>query len=165
MYLDKAIEEDKSMVESWKAEADGLLIFVSLQTTSHTSAYDVETVDRSILCSGRGIACIVRPEYSAESTEHLKFLSCTYLPATFYYSARWLSASHSAEFVQPYRAILSAYVGRLGQRALVLKSGHQSDLRPIGDIATAVGTSLSKGCLPRLPTLQPPQASTYSCIF
>lgn len=41
MYLDKAIEEDNKMAESWKGEADGLLIFVSLQTTSHTSAHDV----------------------------------------------------------------------------------------------------------------------------
>ena len=28
MYLEMATEEDKKMVESWKADADGILIFV-----------------------------------------------------------------------------------------------------------------------------------------
>ena len=39
MYLDRAIEDDKKMVEGWKSNADGILISVSLQITSHTSAY------------------------------------------------------------------------------------------------------------------------------
>jgi hypothetical protein len=30
MYLDMATEEDKKMAESWKADADGILIFVRL---------------------------------------------------------------------------------------------------------------------------------------
>jgi hypothetical protein len=30
MYLEMAAEEDKKMVESWKADADGVLIFVCL---------------------------------------------------------------------------------------------------------------------------------------
>ena len=30
MYLEMATEEDKKMVESWKADADGTLIFVRL---------------------------------------------------------------------------------------------------------------------------------------
>ena len=30
MYLEMATEEDKKMVESWKADADGILIFVCL---------------------------------------------------------------------------------------------------------------------------------------
>ena len=30
MYLDMAEEEDKKMAESWKADADGILIFVRL---------------------------------------------------------------------------------------------------------------------------------------
>src|SRR6266705_6375866 len=37
MYLDRVIEEDRRMVESWKGDADGMLVFVGLQTTSHTS--------------------------------------------------------------------------------------------------------------------------------
>ncbi len=30
MYLERAEEEDKKLVESWKADADGILIFVRL---------------------------------------------------------------------------------------------------------------------------------------
>jgi hypothetical protein len=30
MYLDRAIAEDKKMVESWKGDADGMLVFVRL---------------------------------------------------------------------------------------------------------------------------------------
>ena len=30
MYLDMAEEEDKKMADSWKADADGILIFVRL---------------------------------------------------------------------------------------------------------------------------------------
>jgi len=29
MYLERAAEEDKKMTDSWKADADGILIFVS----------------------------------------------------------------------------------------------------------------------------------------
>jgi Family of unknown function (DUF6535) len=41
MYLDRAIEEDNKMVESWKGDADGMLVFVGHQTTSHVFAYNV----------------------------------------------------------------------------------------------------------------------------
>ena len=30
MYMEMATEEDKKMVEDWKADADGILIFVRL---------------------------------------------------------------------------------------------------------------------------------------
>ena len=40
MYLDKVIKEDRRMVESWKGDAEGMLVFVSHHTTSHTSAYN-----------------------------------------------------------------------------------------------------------------------------
>jgi hypothetical protein len=33
MYLDGAIAEDKKMVECWKGDAEGMLVFVRLQTT------------------------------------------------------------------------------------------------------------------------------------
>ena len=40
MYLDRAIEDDKKMVERWKGTTDGILVFVSLQVASHTSTYN-----------------------------------------------------------------------------------------------------------------------------
>ena len=41
MYLDRTITEDREMVESWKGDADKILVFVSLQCISYTSAYDL----------------------------------------------------------------------------------------------------------------------------
>ena len=38
MYLDRVIEEDRRMVESWKGDAERLLTSVGLQTTSYSSA-------------------------------------------------------------------------------------------------------------------------------
>ena len=40
MYLDRAIAEDKRMVEGWKSNTDGILVFVRLPVTSHASAYN-----------------------------------------------------------------------------------------------------------------------------
>ena len=40
MYLERAFEEDKVMVERWKSSTEGILIFVSLQVTSHISTYN-----------------------------------------------------------------------------------------------------------------------------
>ena len=37
MYMEMATEEDKKMVEDWKADADGILIFVCLILDYDTS--------------------------------------------------------------------------------------------------------------------------------
>ena len=37
MHMDMATEEDKKLVEDWKADADGILIFVRLILYSDTS--------------------------------------------------------------------------------------------------------------------------------
>jgi hypothetical protein len=127
--------EDKEMVESWKGDADGMLVFVRLYTTSHNSAYkNLEIVGWSILSCGRNVACSVYPGHPAKHARHLSFLSRKSLPIF-----------HPVEFVQvqPHRTIHSAYIEYLGQRALVLESGHQSDLRSIGDIDTTMGAALS----------------------
>jgi hypothetical protein len=141
MYLDGVIEEDRRMVENLKGDANGLLTFVGLQTTSHTSVYNLEIVDWCLLSRGRSIACSVYPGYSAELAGHLSFLSRTYLSAIFY-PAKWVPTFHSFQLVRPHRALFSAYIGCLGKRTLVFESCHQSVLRPISDIDTAVGTSL-----------------------
>ena len=80
MYLGRAKEDDDKMVDSWKGDADGMLVFVSRQTTSNTSPHNVIS-DWSILCCGRDIASNVPPEHSAEPASHLKLLSCIYLSA------------------------------------------------------------------------------------
>ena len=141
MYLDKAIEEDRRMVEGWKGDAEGMLTFVGLQITSHTSAHNLGIVDGSLLCRSRSIACSVYPGYSAEPAGHLSFLSRTYLSAILY-PAEWLPTFHSYNLVRPYSAFFPALIECLGERTLVSESCGQSVLRPIGDIAIAVGTSL-----------------------
>ena len=140
-----------------------MIVFVRLQTPSslHTSVYNLEVVEWSLLCCGRDITLIIRPNYSAQPAGHLVFLSRTFISAIIY-PTKWVSTSHPLKFDRPCRAIRSAYMGRLGQRALVFKSRHQFDVWSIGDIVTAVGAALSQGCP---PTLQPPQASTYSCVL
>jgi hypothetical protein len=129
------------MVESWKEDTGGMLTFVGLQTTSHTSAYNLEILDWSLLCRGRNIACSVCPGYSAELAGRLSFLSRTYLSAIFY-PVEWVPTFHSFNLVRPHRALFSASIERLGKRTLVLESCHHSVLRSISDIDTAVGTSL-----------------------
>ena len=141
MYLNRVIEEDKNMVKSWKGNADRMLTSVGLQTTSHTSPYNLQSLDWSLLCRGRSIARSIYPGYSAELTGHLSFLSRTYVSAILY-STGWVPTFHSFNLVRPHQALFSAHIECLGKRTLVFKSRHQSVLRPISDIATAVGTSL-----------------------
>ena len=40
MYLDMADEEDNKMTESWKGDADGMLVFVRHHLTFHAFAYN-----------------------------------------------------------------------------------------------------------------------------
>ena len=141
MYLDRVIEEDRKMVKGWKEDSDGMLTFVGLQTTSHTSAYNLQIVDWSLLCRGRNIACNVYPGSSAQPTGHLSLLSRTYL-STVFYPAEWVSTFHSFNLVRPHRTFFSAYVECLGKRTLDFESCHEPVRRPISDIDTAVGTSL-----------------------
>ena len=100
MYLDRAIEEDKKLVESWKGDADGMLVFVSLQITSNTFTNNLKIVGWSILCCGLGVACGVYPNYFAEPAGHRKFLSRTYLSGTFY-PTEWVPTNHPIELIQP----------------------------------------------------------------
>jgi hypothetical protein len=66
MYIDRVIEEDKKMVESWKEDADGILVFVSFQTaTSGTSAFNLEVIDWSLLWCDRDFAISDCLGYSA----------------------------------------------------------------------------------------------------
>jgi len=37
MYLRRAREEDREMVDGWKGYADGMLVFVSLRAPFHSS--------------------------------------------------------------------------------------------------------------------------------
>ena len=100
MYLDRAIAEDKKMVECWKRDAEGMVVFVRLRTTPHTSVYNLEIVDRSLLCHGSGITRTIRPNYSAQPARHLIVLSRTHVSAIIY-PTEWISTSHPLELDRP----------------------------------------------------------------
>src|SRR5882757_10040780 len=101
MYLDRVVEGDRRMVESWRTDIEAMLTFVGLQTTSHTSAYNLQILDWSLLCRGRNIACSDYPGYSAEPTGHLSFLPRTYLSAILH-TAEWVPTFHSFNLVRPH---------------------------------------------------------------
>jgi len=144
MYLDRVIEEDRKMVESWKGDAEGMLTFTGLFSAAVAALLAVSIPD-------------IRPnsqDTSAFYLAHIYQQSSTQpngsqpsIPSTL--------SDPTLPFSPP---TSSVWVNGL----LVSESCRQSFLRPIGDIATAVGTSLRKGCLPTLP---PSKASTYSCIL
>ena len=70
MYFQMATEEDKKMVESWKADADGILIFVRLSSDLVLHA-DSMVIDGSILRCCRNVDFCVYTGYSTESSGYL----------------------------------------------------------------------------------------------
>ena len=70
MYFQMATEEDKKMVESWKADADGILIFVRLSSDLVLHANSM-VIDWSILRCCRNVDLGVNTGYSTESSGHL----------------------------------------------------------------------------------------------
>jgi hypothetical protein len=75
MYIDRVIKEDSKMVESWKGVADGMLVFVSFQTstTSRTSPFNLQIIDWSLLCCDRDFAISVFLRHSAPA-KHVRFI-------------------------------------------------------------------------------------------
>jgi hypothetical protein len=77
MYMEMATEEDKKMAEAWKADADGILIFVRryllmLCTVSYP-------VDRFILCCRRVLDLGLDSGHPRESARHVQFLPLEHL--------------------------------------------------------------------------------------
>ena len=74
MYFQMATEEDKKMVESWKADADGILIFVRLSSDLSSDLVlhaNSMVIDWSLLCCCRNVDLGVYTGYSTESSGHL----------------------------------------------------------------------------------------------
>ena len=76
MYLEMATEEDKKMVENWKADADGILIFVRLYPPilCFTPTQNSTAIDWSLLRCRRNVDLSLHSGYSAEPTGHLQLL-------------------------------------------------------------------------------------------
>ena len=79
MYLEMATEEDMKMVENWKADADGILIFVRIYDLILSLMPNPTVIDRSILRCCRIVDLSVHSGPPAEPTGHLQLLSCEYL--------------------------------------------------------------------------------------
>ena len=79
MYLEMATEEDKKMVEDWKADADGILIFVRLYPLTWCFYADSMVTDWSILRRRRIVDLGVDSGYPTESTGYFQFLSLEHL--------------------------------------------------------------------------------------
>jgi len=71
MYLQMAAEEDKKMTDNWKADADGILIFVSSHSTSDLPTHvNPKTKDWFIFCCRRYIGSGVRAGPQAKFPGH-----------------------------------------------------------------------------------------------
>ena len=82
MYTKITGEEDKKMVDRWQAEADGILIFVSLSLLfSHIVRTRSLVIDRSIFCRRRRISRNINPRPPTQPTRHSGILSREYIPA------------------------------------------------------------------------------------
>ena len=71
MYLEMAVEEDKKMAESWKADAEGILVFVRIQMFLSILHTDSSLVDRFILCRRRIVDLSIDSGPSTEPTGYL----------------------------------------------------------------------------------------------
>ena len=82
MYNKMAEEEDNKMVERWKADADGILIFVSSGITlSYTTAcINHKITDWFVLCICGYASRSIRPGPQARSPRDLRILSRKYIP-------------------------------------------------------------------------------------
>ena len=117
-----ATKEDKKLIEGWKAEAEGIFIFVCYYLLQVLPTLHLIGIDGSIL----RCCCVVDYSFhsgtSTESTGHLELLPCQYLSS---YNQR--RCTRHLEF-PPYfpSPILSTRICSLGQCSLALEPGHQS---------------------------------------
>ena len=72
MYMEMASEEDKKMAEGWKADADGILIFVRhCLSILYPASSASSPIDRFILRCCCVVDLGVNSGYSTEPTGHL----------------------------------------------------------------------------------------------
>lgn len=141
MYLERAEEYDQKMTDRWKADADGILVFVSAYFSGPLlTCVNSKCIDWSVFCLSRHIYRGLHPGPQAKLSGYLCLLSREYLSGARGYQHVWhLYPSHSIRSAP----ILPKHVCCLGQLSLVFKLGHKPYLRSAGYVATAVVTSLS----------------------
>jgi hypothetical protein len=77
MYVKMAEEEDNKSADRWQKDADGILIFVSLNISLHllSAVNSVNIIDWFILCHRCSIGLSVCPGSEAKFTGYLCILS------------------------------------------------------------------------------------------
>ena len=120
MYLEMAEEEDKKMAESWKADAEGILVFVRFCLLVPYSKLTHRS-DWFIFRCCCHFAFGVDPGSATEPAGHVQLLPCQHIPA----SRRPESIPHF--HFPPYfpTSIFSTDLCGLGERPLVFEPGHQ----------------------------------------
>ncbi len=156
MYLEMATEEDKKKVEDWKADADGILIFVRLYLLIPCLMLTPLAIDRFILRCRCVVDLSVHPGHSAELTRHFQLLSRKYIS-----DSRPQSIHFDFPPIFP-ASVHSAKSCHLGQLALVPEFGDQYHLRATRDIATTVGAKIPQG---HSTALQPTQESAHPILL
>ena len=152
MYLEMGTEEDKKMVESWKADADGILIFVRLYRLLCSKPVQI-VIDRFILCCRCVVDLSVDSRYSTEPTGRVQFLPREHISGSFR-----PKSIHPFYFPTP---IFSTKLCRLGKRTLVLEFSYQSYLCFTRDPVTTMGTKISQG---HSVAICSSQASSNPCV-
>jgi hypothetical protein len=148
------------MVEDWKADADGILIFVRLYSLIPCLLPTKLSyiIDWSIFRCCRILDFSFYPGHSTESTGHLQFLPRQHLPDAC--RSKWIQ---HFEFPPCFTTtIRPPKLCSLGQCALVLELGNQPYLCSTCDAAAAMGTKVSQD---HSVTLQPTQTSAYPCVL
>ena len=158
MYLEMAVEEDKKMAESWKADAEGILVFVRIHMFLSILRTDSSLVDRFILCRCRVVDLGVGSGYSTEPTGHVQLLPCEYLS-----DCRRPKSIHHLQLPSCFTApIFSTKLCRLGEFTLVLELGDKPYLCSTRNITAAVGTKIPQS---HSTTLHFTQADPDPCIL
>ena len=158
MYLEMATKDDKKLIEGWKAEAEGIFIFVYYYLLQVLPTLHLIGIDGSIL----RCCCVVDYSFhsgtSTKSTGHLELLPCQYLSS---YNQR--RCTRHLEF-PPYfpSPILSTRICSLGQCSLALEPGHQSYVCCARKFSAAMGAKIPRG---HGATLWSTEASSGPCVL
>ena len=161
MYLQLAGEEDKKMTESWKGDADGILIFVSRRSMCGASTHiHPEVEDWFILRRRGGIGRGVRAGSQAKFPGHISILPRKHLsnPRQF----EWHPGRYSPHTSQSVHPIFPTSFCRMGQLTLVSQLGHQSHMRTFGHITATMGAPVHEG---HPDSIQSAQTSKDPCIL
>ena len=140
IYSKAAEEEDNKMVEQWQKNAEGILIFVSPRVPMRLSLHmNWNTIDRIILCRSRCPPCCHRPGPETKQSGYLCILPRQHLSGSRRPERNTLTHSFPC---RPTTLILSSKICHLGEFSLVPELGDEPQLCFVGDIVTAMGTSI-----------------------